>query len=70
MDLLGIISTIIVYAGFVAIQQNMVIAGVLMLLASNIGWIVRGIKRRDWNVVLWQAGFVIINLRWIWLEWK
>ena len=69
MDRLGLLSTIIVYIGFLLVP-NLPIIGIVMLLVSNALWILRSVPRRDWSVVVWQSGFVIINLRWLMIELK
>jgi hypothetical protein len=67
MDKLGIISMVLCYAGFWLIPENP-LPGIAILIISNLMWIYRGYIKRDWSVVLWQAGFVVINLRWLIIE--
>ena len=67
MDKLGFISTLVVYAGFIILPENIII-GIILILVSNIMWIYRGWQKKDWSVVMWQAGFVIINIRWLLIE--
>ena len=62
----GPIATIIVYVGF-WIVPDYPIPGIILLLFSNFLWCVHFIKRDtpDWFAFLWQAGFVVINIRWL-----
>lgn len=64
IDYFGYLATLMVYAGFWVLPSHFEL-GVYILIVSNILWVVRSIIKKDWAVMVWQAGFVYLNLRWL-----
>ena len=67
IDPLGAFATIIVYIGFLIVPDYPLV-GIPILLISNLMWVYRGFIKKDWWLLIWQAGFVFINIRWFWLS--
>lgn len=72
--MLAIISTILVYTGFGFISQfsfwfvkfpHRPRLGIIILLLSNVLWVIKFAMTGDVTEMLWQAGFIVINAKWL-----
>jgi hypothetical protein len=73
------IATILVYTGFAYITHfsfwfikfpHKPKLGITLLLISNVMWVIHFAITKDFTALLWQSGFIIININWLKNEYK